>query len=91
MPIRVQRFYPGLAGPSDEVLTFGVLATLCTSSKIPEEVVYVLTKVVFENLDEFRRQHPAFVNLTKEGMLEGLSAPLHPGALKYYKEAGLLK
>jgi TRAP transporter TAXI family solute receptor len=91
MPIQVQRFYPGLANSMDEVATFGVVATLCTSSRIPEEVVYVLTRVVFENLDEFRRQHPALVNSTKEGMLEGLTAPLHPGALKYYNEVGLMK
>jgi hypothetical protein len=90
MPIQVQRFYPGLAGPSDQVATFGVLATLCTSSRIPEEVVYMLTKIVFENFDEFRRQHPSFADLAKEDMLKGLSAPLHPGALKYYKEAGLM-
>jgi len=91
MPIRVQRFYPGLAGPSDEVATFGVVATLCTSSRIPEEVVYVLTKVVFENIDEFRRQHPALSDLTNEDMFEGLTAPLHPGAVKYFKETGLLR
>jgi len=89
--IEMQRFYPGLAGQLDEVATFGVVATVCTSTRVSEEVVYTLTKIVFENLDEFRRQHPALVNLTKEGMLNGLSAPLHPGALKYYKEAGLLK
>lgn len=88
--IPVQRLYPNLAIPMD-VSTFGVVATLCTSSKVPEDLVYTVTKEVFENLDGFRRQHPALVNLTKEGMLEGLSAPLHPGALKYYKEAGLVK
>jgi TRAP transporter TAXI family solute receptor len=90
MPIQVQRFYRGLAGPEDEVATFGVVATLCTSSRIPEEVVYVLTKIVFENLSEFRHQHPALADLTKEGMLKGLTAPLHPGAVKYFKETGLL-
>jgi len=50
-----------------------------------------LTKIVFENLDEFRRQHPALVGLKKEGMRQGLTAPLHPGAVKYLKEAGLLR
>jgi TRAP-type uncharacterized transport system substrate-binding protein len=52
-------------------------------------VVYAITKEVFENLDEFKALHPAFSVLTKESMLTGLSAPIHPGALKYYKEAGL--
>ncbi|MEE4262473.1 MAG: TAXI family TRAP transporter solute-binding subunit [Desulfobacteraceae bacterium] len=88
--IPVQRLYPGLENSMD-VSTFGVIATLCTSSKLAEDLVYTVTKEAFENLNGFRRQHPALVNLTKEGMLEGLSAPLHPGALKYYKEAGLMK
>jgi TRAP transporter TAXI family solute receptor len=87
----MQRLYPGLADQLDEVGTFGVVATLCTSTRVPEEVVYSLTKIVFENLDEFRRQHPAFAGLTKEGMREGLTAPLHPGAIKYFKEVGLMQ
>ncbi len=89
--IGMQQLYPGLAGQLDEVATFGVVATLCTSTRVSEDVVYNLTKIVFENLDEFRRQHPAFAGLTREGMREGLTAPLHPGAIKYYKEAGLMK
>jgi len=89
--IEVQWLYPELAGQLDEVATFGVVATLCTSTRASEKVVYTLTKVVFENLDEFRRQHPALADLTKEGMLEGLTAPLHPGAVKYFKETGLLR
>ena len=88
--IPVQRLYPNLEDSMD-VITFGVIATLCTASRLPANLVYTVTKEVFENLDGFRRQHPALVDLTKEGMLEGLSAPLHPGALKYYKEAGLMK
>jgi len=86
--IPVQRLYPGLEDPMD-VITFGVIATLCAASRLPADLVYTVTKEVFENLDHFRRQHPALADLTKEGMLEGLSAPLHPGALKYYKKAGL--
>jgi TRAP transporter TAXI family solute receptor len=89
--IEMQRLYPDLAGHLDEVATFGVVATLCTSTRVSEEVVYTLTKIVFENLDEFRRQHPALVGLSKKSMREGLTAPLHPGAIKYYREAGLMK
>ena len=89
--LQIQRLYPGLEGTKEEVESFGVKAILCTSSKVPEEVVYAVTKIVFENLDEFRQQHPALMDLTKEGMLKGLSAPLHPGALKYFMEAGLVK
>ena len=69
--------------------TFGVKATFVTSADVPDEIVYAVTKEVFENLDEFKKLHPAYAVLTKEAMLDGLSAPIHPGAMKYYKEAGL--
>ena len=69
--------------------TFGVKATFVTSASVPEEVVYVVTKEILGNFELFKKLHPAFEVLTKTDMLEGLSAPLHPGALKYYKEAGL--
>ncbi|MCD8567469.1 MAG: hypothetical protein LRY50_03650 [Geovibrio sp.] len=51
----------------------------------------LLQKEVFENFAEFKKIHPAFENLEKQDLLQGLSAPIHPGALKYYKEAGLDK
>ncbi len=71
------------------VETFGVKATFCTSSDVSAEIVYAITKEVFENFDDFKKLHPAYAVLTKESMLEGLSAPMHEGALKYFKEAGL--
>jgi hypothetical protein len=80
--------YPGADNDAD-VETFGVKATFVTSAKVPENVVYAITKEVFDNFDEFKKLHPAYAVLTKENMMEGLSAPLHPGAEKYYKEAGL--
>lgn len=86
----VAKFYQGAENPLD-VETFGVSATLCTSALVPDRVVYVITKEVFDNFDQFRRRHPAFTNLTKKGMLKGLSAPLHPGAMKYFKEVGLIQ
>lgn len=89
--IDMQRYYPDISDSTDKVETIGVMATLCTSAKVPQQVVYVLTKVVFENLDWFRRQHPAFADFTTDDMLKGLSAPLHPGALAYFREAGLIK
>ena len=82
--------YQGVTSEAD-VPTFGVKATLCTSADVSEDAVYAVTKEVFENFDEFKTLHPAFANLTKESMLQGLSAPIHPGAMKYYKEAGLVK
>lgn len=82
------KLYPGAANDSD-VETFGVKATFVTSVKVPDNVVYAITKEVFENFDSFKKLHPAYAVLTKKGMLEGLSAPIHPGAMKYYKEVGL--
>ena len=84
------QFYPGAVNDAD-VPTFGVKATLVTSAKVPNRVVYAITKEVFDNLEEFKTLHPAYSVLTKQNMLEGLSAPIHPGAMKYYKEAGLMK
>ena len=66
-------------------------ATFVTSAKVPDDVVYAITKEVFENFDRFKKLHPAYEVLTKEGMLQGMSAPIHPGAMRYYKEAGLMK
>jgi len=78
-------------GNPNDVKTFGVAATLVTSSDVPENVVYAVVKGVFENFEAFKKLHPAFANLTKKDMIKnGLSAPLHKGAIKYYKEAGLL-
>jgi hypothetical protein len=82
--------YPGAQNDGDTE-TIGMKATLVTSAKVPENVVYAITKEVFENFEEFKKLHPAYATLTKEGMLRGLSAPLHPGAEKYYKEVGLMK
>jgi TRAP transporter TAXI family solute receptor len=69
--------------------TYGVLATMVTSEKVPEATVYAMVKAVFDNFDEFKKLHPAFANLDPKNMVkDGLSAPLHPGAVKYYKEKG---
>lgn len=78
-------------GTDEDVNTFGVGATFVSSTKVPEETIYQVVKAVFENFDDFKKLHPAFANLKKEEMIkDGLSAPLHAGAVKYYKEAGLM-
>jgi TRAP transporter TAXI family solute receptor len=82
------KLYPGAKNDYD-IDTFGVKATFVTSSKVPDKIVYTITKEVFENFDFFKSLHPAYAVLTKKSMLDGLSAPIHPGAMKYYKEAGL--
>ncbi len=79
-------------GNPEDTHTFGVGATLVSSSDVSDEAVYVLVSSVFENFDAFKKLHPAFANLTPEEMVkDGLSAPLHPGAAKYYKEKGWIE
>mgnify|MGYP002628309613 CR=1 FL=1 len=77
------------AGHPNPTPTYGVMASFVTSAKASDASVYTLVKAVFENFDEFKKLHPAFGNLDPKNMIkDGLSAPLHPGAVKYYKEKG---
>ena len=79
------------AGNPEPTRTYGVLASMVVSAKVPEATVYALVKAVFENFDEFKKLHPALANLDPKKMVkDGLSAPLHPGAIKYYTEKGWL-
>jgi TRAP transporter TAXI family solute receptor len=79
-------------GTDVDVETFGVVATFVSSTASDEETIYAVVKAVFDNFDRFKALHPAFANLDKEKMAsDGLSAPMHDGALKYFKEAGILK
>jgi TRAP transporter TAXI family solute receptor len=81
--------YSGNPQPTE---TYGVLATLVTSANVANEIVYQLVKATFENFDEFKKLHPAFAHLEPAKMVkDGNSAPLHPGAAKYYNEKGWLK
>ena len=76
-------------GTDSDVTTFGVKATFVTSADVPDDVVYEVVKAVFDNFDRFKKLHPAFEILKEEDMIsQGNSAPLHPGAEKYYKERG---
>ncbi|MEO1264559.1 MAG: TAXI family TRAP transporter solute-binding subunit [Pseudomonadota bacterium] len=77
---------------SEDVTTFGVGATFVSSAKVPADVVYVVVKAVFENFDQFKKLHPAFANLKEKEMIsDSLSAPLHEGAARYYKEKGWIQ
>ena len=82
--------YPGLVAPGTAIASFGVRATLCTSAGVADETVYTVTRLIFTHLEELKRQHPALAGLKRETMQDGLTAPLHSGALRYYREAGLL-
>ncbi len=78
-------------GNDKDVKTFGVGATFVTSTKLSNDVIYEVVKAVFSNFDTFKNLHPAFSTLKKKEMVkDSLSAPLHDGAAKYYKEAGLM-
>jgi TRAP transporter TAXI family solute receptor len=76
--------YPGNPDP---IKTFGVVASLVTSAKVPNDIVYAMVAAVFENFDEFKKLYPIFANLDPQDMIKnGISAPLHDGAVRYYKE-----
>lgn len=77
------------ANNPDPTPTYGVLATIVTSTEVSDEVVYTLVKAVFDNFESFKKLHPAFAYLEPEDMVHnGHSAPLHDGAVRYYEEQG---
>ena len=78
-------------GQTTDISTFGVKAVLVTTENMDDNIVYFLVKAILENFDEFKKLHPAYSNITKESLLDGLSAPLHDGAKRYFKEVGLIK
>lgn len=93
-PFYVKSVIPGgmYAGNPGDTETFGVKASIVTSDKQSSEAVYNITKAVMDNFDNFKTLHPVFSSLKKEEMIrEGNSAPLHPGAERYFREAKLLK
>lgn len=79
-------------GNPDDVPTFGTQALLVTTSNQPDELVYAVVKAVFENFAAFRRLHPALRKIEMKNMVPSEAVmPIHPGALRYYREAGLLR
>jgi len=79
----------GMYNNKDDIQTYGVGATFISSADVSDEAVYVIVQAVFENFEDFKKLHPAFANLTEMEMIsDSLSAPLHDGAIRYYKERG---
>ncbi|MFK7939336.1 MAG: TAXI family TRAP transporter solute-binding subunit [Roseovarius sp.] len=79
-------------GSDEDTMTFGVGATFVSSDAVSEDAVYAVVSSVFNNIDDFKKLHPAFANLSPDAMSSaGLSAPIHAGAAKYYKEKGLME
>ena len=93
-PFYTRSVIPGglYRGNDEDVETFGVAATFVSSTAVDEDVIYETVKAVFENFDRFTRLHPAFANLNEEDMIsDGLTAPLHDGAARYYRERGWIE
>ncbi len=92
-PYFAQADVPGkiYKGNENATPTFGVKAVLVSSTDVSDKAVYTVVKAILDNFKAFKRLHPAYANITKESLLQGLAAPLHEGAKKYYKEAGLIK
>ena len=76
-------------GTPTEQATIGMMTSVVVSADMPDDVAYAITRAVFENFDDFRKMHAALAPLTKEQALRGMAVPVHPGALRYFKEAGL--
>ncbi|WP_413699799.1 TAXI family TRAP transporter solute-binding subunit [Psychromonas sp. KJ10-10] len=76
-------------GTDTDTATFGIATTFISSTRADEETVYQMVKAVFENFKRFKKMHPAFAHLEESKMIsDSLSAPLHDGAIRYYKEKG---
>jgi len=80
--------YPGLEN-NDDVRGLSVKMSLVTSCGIPDKTVYIVTKETFENSEAFKKRYPSASMMTGKAMIEGLPAPVHPGAMKYYEESGM--
>lgn len=80
------------AGNPDDIKTFGVKATFVSSSDVSPDAIFEVVKAVFDNFDNFKTLHPVFANLDPKAMIEeGNTAPLHDGAIRYYKQRGWIQ
>lgn len=79
------------SGLDHDVETIAVRACLIVRRDMPEDEVYAITKAIFENLEALGNAHAKGKNLTLEHALDGMTLDIHPGAVKYYKEVGLIK
>ncbi|WP_085991567.1 TAXI family TRAP transporter solute-binding subunit [Oceanobacillus senegalensis] len=74
----------------EDIATVNTPAILMVNKHVPEEEVYQVTKAIYENLDYLSNVHEEFKNLTEKNMMNVGSVPLHPGAVKFFKEMGLM-
>ena len=76
-------YYPAVQNEGP-VPTIGTVTTLLTSEDVPNDIVYEITKTLFDNLEVIKTKHPSFINLSRKSMQEGAFCPIHPGAQKFY-------
>lgn len=89
-PFYVRQIIPkGTYKMTEDVAACAVLAMLCVHKDLADDVVYDMTKILFEHLDELRTVHVKAEAITLDTALDGMSIPLHPGAIKYYEEKGI--
>ena len=81
--------YLGLKALEKGGYEFGAAGVLTTSSAVPDDVVYQVVKIMFEHQAEYKDAYPKCAEITLENALEGFVVPIHPGAIKYYKEKGI--
>jgi len=77
-------------GQDEDVVTAGSVTQVVTHADVPDELIYKLTKAIWESRERLIQAHPAYKELAKEMVLKGIRVPLHPGAAKYWREIGLL-
>ncbi|MGF7158450.1 hypothetical protein FHS85_000060 [Rhodoligotrophos appendicifer] len=76
-------------GQSADVPAVAITNILVTREGVAEETVYLLTKAMFDHLDQLSMAHSAAKAINAKQAIKGLPIPLHPGAARYYKEAGI--
>jgi hypothetical protein len=78
-------------GQTTDVATAAIPNFLVTHSGVPDDVVYRMTKAMYDNIDTLYAAHNAAKAIKRENAIKGMPVPLHPGAERYYKEIGLIK
>jgi len=78
-------------GQNEDIHTIGLPMTIFVNKDIPDEAAYFLAKAMYENKEYLVNVHPSFKSFEPEKITMGVGVDLHPGAIKYYKEVGLLK
>jgi TRAP transporter TAXI family solute receptor len=92
-PFFIPNVIPGgtYRGIDHDVHTPAVMALLITHDGMSEDIIYNFLKGMFDNIADIQASHAMARNITLENASKGLTAPMHPGAVKFYKEKGIIK